>query len=362
MKLLKINFSSVSAFIRRERLYFLVLILSLSVFIFGRHSQMISEPITSPAVEELTQKSRDMEKSLQSFEGWIQAFEKNPQAVIASFLMLALFLVIFFAGLFILVLSAVMPRVDAWLRASVHAPNEFVWRPVILLRVLILSFAGIVASSLGFSYGSIVNPENENLFGLFHTLMIDFFVCFSIYAVLKAEGMSWAQFLGNAKVKIGEEIKRGITCYVITFPFFMVCLFLTVAISNWLHYEPPAHALVKIFIEEENRSMFVFQLALILAAFAAPIMEEIFFRGFCYRLFRDWWGVRGAMGISAAFFAGLHGSGFAFFPIFVLGLALAGLYEKRGSLTACWTFHILHNILFTSYFFSIKSLLGAFHG
>ena len=170
--------------------------------------------------------------------------------------------------------------------------------------------------------------------------------------------MRVSTFFENAFVSAWQEFKRGLMGYAAAFPLFVVTLLGVLGISALFHYEPPAHPLVNIFLEEEGRSQFVFQFALILAAIAAPIFEEIFFRGFCYRLFKGWWGVPVGMGMSAALFAGMHGSGFAFFPIFVLGLALAWLYEKRGNLTPCWTFHILHNILFTSYFFTAKSLIG----
>ena len=66
----------------------------------------------------------------------------------------------------------------------------------------------------------------------------------------------------------------------------------------------------------------------------------------------------GMAGLSAAFFASIHHSGFVFWPIFVLGIALAYLYEKRRSLIASITLHVVHNTLFIAYFFLVKQMLG----
>ncbi len=289
---------------------------------------------------------------------WILSLEINPGAVFACATFMLLFLGIIGGGILFLILAIFIPRVFDWFYAGLKNTVSFEWAPAVFFRVLILIFASVIIS--GFAIGNLwnVNARSENLIGLVHTLIIDLLACASVLAVLKQEGVGPAAFFGKSTQGFKEEIKRGLLGYIAAFPVFIMTLLLVMGVSEWLHYEPPAHPLVQIFLDEEARSPFVFRFALILAAFAAPIFEEIFFRGFCYRLFKGWWGVPAAMGMSAALFAGMHGSGFAFFPIFILGLALAWLYENRGCLTACWTFHILHNILFTGYFFSVKALMG----
>ncbi|HOW88594.1 MAG TPA: CPBP family intramembrane metalloprotease, partial [Candidatus Omnitrophota bacterium] len=64
------------------------------------------------------------------------------------------------------------------------------------------------------------------------------------------------------------------------------------------------------------------------------------------------------MTLSAAFFAGIHHSGFVFWPVFILGIALAYLYDKRNSLIAPIVLHITHNTLFIAYFFLIKQIIS----
>lgn len=75
----------------------------------------------------------------------------------------------------------------------------------------------------------------------------------------------------------------------------------------------------------------------------APVAEEIFFRGFLYGGLRARIGVIGAMLASTLFFTALHFSIDAFIPIFVLGLFLAWLYEKTGSLYPGIILHAANN-------------------
>ena len=80
-------------------------------------------------------------------------------------------------------------------------------------------------------------------------------------------------------------------------------------------------------------------------ALVGPAIEEVFFRGFTYTAFRNRWGVRWAIVGSAALFALLHMNLIAFIPIFILGVFLAYLYEKTGSLVPSMTVHMTHNFL-----------------
>jgi len=81
------------------------------------------------------------------------------------------------------------------------------------------------------------------------------------------------------------------------------------------------------------------------AAILAPVAEEIFFRGFLYGGLRPKFGALGAMLVSSIFFTALHFSIDAFIPILVLGLCLAWLYERTGSLYPGILLHFANNAL-----------------
>lgn len=75
----------------------------------------------------------------------------------------------------------------------------------------------------------------------------------------------------------------------------------------------------------------------------APLCEEPLFRGLLYQSVRARIGVFGGAVISAFFFAALHLDPGALLPLFALGLVLAVVFEKTGSLVPSMVTHGLWN-------------------
>jgi membrane protease YdiL (CAAX protease family) len=71
----------------------------------------------------------------------------------------------------------------------------------------------------------------------------------------------------------------------------------------------------------------------------APLVEEVFFRGFLFQGFRQRYGWVAAMLISSAIFALAHVDPVSFIPTFVLGSVLAYVYHRSNSV---WPGVILH--------------------
>jgi len=84
-------------------------------------------------------------------------------------------------------------------------------------------------------------------------------------------------------------------------------------------------------------------LALIFVLVGAPLFEEMLFRGFLFHALRRALGVWPSALLSAAIFTAIHGNLYATLPLFVLGVALALLYERNGSLLAPMAAHATFN-------------------
>ncbi|MCI0607566.1 MAG: CPBP family intramembrane metalloprotease [Anaerolineae bacterium] len=74
-------------------------------------------------------------------------------------------------------------------------------------------------------------------------------------------------------------------------------------------------------------------------AVLAPIVEEIFFRGFLFQGFRQRYGWVNSMLLSSAIFAAAHLDLVALIPTFILGCLLAYMYHRSNSV---WPGVILH--------------------
>lgn len=84
----------------------------------------------------------------------------------------------------------------------------------------------------------------------------------------------------------------------------------------------------------------------ILAVVAAPVAEEIFFRGFIFTGIGNRYGYGWGVVISALIFSLAHFvQPGAFLPIFLLGLLLAWLYIRTGSIWVCILTHSAYNSL-----------------
>lgn len=83
-------------------------------------------------------------------------------------------------------------------------------------------------------------------------------------------------------------------------------------------------------------------LMVFLAVGVAPFVEELFFRGYAYPVLKRHLGKR-ALWVSALLFASVHLYLINFLPIFLIGLLLARLYERTGTLAAPIVAHATAN-------------------
>lgn len=81
----------------------------------------------------------------------------------------------------------------------------------------------------------------------------------------------------------------------------------------------------------------------LVGAVVAPIVEEIFFRGFLFQGFRQKYGWMPAVFLSSAIFGAAHLDPVALIPTFVLGCVLAYMYHRSNSLWPGILFHAAIN-------------------
>jgi membrane protease YdiL (CAAX protease family) len=114
-----------------------------------------------------------------------------------------------------------------------------------------------------------------------------------------------------------------------------------IVIVGWLLEQiglPPEPATAERAIEIVNPVLVVLAVVIL-----APIAEEVFFRGVVFNAWLREGGRRYAYIGSAALFAIIHLSLVSLLPIFALGLALAWVYQRTGSLLAPIAMHATVN-------------------
>ena len=118
------------------------------------------------------------------------------------------------------------------------------------------------------------------------------------------------------------------------------------ALLSLLGVDTQGENIVELFAELDSPVWFF-----IVGAIFAPLVEEIFFRGFLFQGFRARYGWRTAMLLSAAVFAVAHLDLVVLIPTFILGCLLAYMFHRSNSI---WPGVILH------FFVNSFGLLGAY--
>ncbi len=349
-------------FFKREKKYavfFAVLCLIYGVLIFLRAKNPEIKSSEDSHVLAQFKKAEDRVQAKVKNMGSMEAYLKDQPRLA--------FWINIFSGVFVLALIAgvvidclLISRPEFRSRFQVErAPPEIDWKLSLIFKFFIWFFAVNVAVSLVLGLFQRFFDVNQNFFLLLHTTCAEFVSFFVIFWIVRRNGGTLKAVGFNLpEGSWFKEMKIGWGAYLAILPVFGMILLALLAITQFFKYEPPPHPLVPIFLEEGTRSQGIVIYSLVLASFFGPIFEEIFFRGFCYPILKKRFGVMAAMVVTSSFFAFIHDSTFAFWPIFILGMALNYVYEKRGSLLGSITLHVTHNLLFLTYFFLAKDIIS----
>jgi membrane protease YdiL (CAAX protease family) len=203
--------------------------------------------------------------------------------------------------------------------------------------LVFMVFAGLVIASFGV-------PENvaASLNPSVLAANIGFqFILAGMVAIMVVWRVSWATWLG-LRWQSWYWVFVIAPCSV----FFMWAVFGGLQYSGYLKWMESlgvetVQDTVKLL--QKSDDPVVLGLMAFAAVIAAPLCEEIVFRGYFYPVLKRFAGVWPAAICSAFVFAGAHGSLTALLPLFLFGGLLVFIYEKTGSLWAPISVHFCFN-------------------
>ncbi|MDD5439107.1 MAG: CPBP family intramembrane metalloprotease [Candidatus Omnitrophica bacterium] len=267
-----------------------------------------------------------------------------------------LLLAVFLGGILLdIMLIFKVKRNDALIiRTREHAAVRWGMADCVRFAIIFYSFAYIFMIAEGMMVHTFKRFDRDNLLLILNATVTDgmgiLFVLYYVTSIHKhridAIGLTAKNFFRN--------VYYGITGYVAIVPLLGLTLVITSIILQMVHMRPPVQPIVDLLMEEKKGAVLVY--SAVFAAVCGPIMEEIAFRGFMYNAFKKKWGVLwGIMGTSVLFSL-LHAHPVGFVPIMILGILLAYLYEKTGSLVPSMTVHIVHNLASLGMVFLMKGM------
>jgi membrane protease YdiL (CAAX protease family) len=220
------------------------------------------------------------------------------------------------------------------------------------LGVWLMGQAALLSVPAGQLYPGISDPDNrKSAVAVTADLLARVAAVPAMVAMIRLR-LQQPRRLGFTLAKTLPGLGRGVLGAVVVLPIMMLSLLALDALLTLLHHEQPyVHDLLKLLGSVSDVRLHVVLFLSILLA--APISEELFFRGCLQTLFgalleRNWprispAGARWtAVILTALLFASVHPLWSAA-PIFVLALCLGYAYERTGNLWTSIAIHALFN-------------------
>lgn len=162
------------------------------------------------------------------------------------------------------------------------------------------------------------------------------------FAVVKYRGS--LKDVGFTSFGFGRAVRLAVIWLVILRVVSIIYGIIASIVGTILRAKPPTELVTRIphLFGYGYRGLLV---AIVIGALAAPVVEELFFRGFLYPALRRRLGVAGGIVVSAVIFGLFHANAWLLFPTTAIGMILAYLYEREGSLGPSIMLHSLNNLI-----------------
>lgn len=343
-------------FIRRERLYIILLIfvilIHLSFLLFDQFLKDIG-------LDKLFQKSIFEEEEIIPAEKIKEAIQSNPILYLAFTFLFSVFIFFVIAGLICDIVYLYLSQRDRSPISKTQLIEPARWDFWDICKVVIIFLFAQRVMWLADIFLFAIVPhlqDKENLRLMLSATLTDVTAILALlYFVLK-EKQENITSLGLTIKRFFANIRYGIFAYIGLIPILAMVMYLTTVMFKMFNI-PIEPQPVLVILKEENHIPSLIYMGIFTSLFG-PFLEEIFFRGFAYGVFKKRWGTLWGIFISAIFFAYIHANLASFFPIFCLGILLTYLYEITGSLIPSITVHILHNSMSLLFLLFIKFIIG----
>lgn len=143
------------------------------------------------------------------------------------------------------------------------------------------------------------------------------------------------------KIRFGFLLKTVILCYL----FYLFVSLVIMSLLSYTGLELPGYEKQESYLPLFGVDTVGLIVGILMATLVAPFFEELFFRGFVYRIFTKTWPIWLGSVLTAILFAFIHFQFQSILPLFILGLVLNYSYQKTGSLWTAVAFHSLNNAI-----------------
>ncbi len=222
-----------------------------------------------------------------------------------------------------------------------HLETRFEFRD--FLKVFALALACFVFFMAIFQFvpsaGDILAGFHPAIAFLFQYLLQFVILFFPLWFFVVDKYSASLRDFGFKKVPVWTLVKTVIFCYLL----YLLVSFLIINLLSYTGFELPGFQDQQSYLPFFGYDALGLTTAFLIIAILAPFLEELFFRGFIYRIFIKTWPVWLGSILSALLFGLIHFQLQTIIPLFILGLILNFAYQKTGSVWTSMAFHSFNN-------------------
>jgi membrane protease YdiL (CAAX protease family) len=217
---------------------------------------------------------------------------------------------------------------------------------VVVASTLLAALAGNVIAAVYLIPASVSRPSpgtSGELDGLLSpvgiavsALALDLALLAVVYLrIVRPGAITWAR-MGLQRENLAGRLFMGV-------PLGLLLLAVSAGLGALLETLGIRQTQPEVFASVRGASVPEFALVFLAGAVVAPIVEEVYFRGFVFRGYLEQKGVLRAFAYSAGLFALVHLNLPALLPILAMGLLLALVYYRSGSIVPGIVAHSINN-------------------
>ncbi len=204
----------------------------------------------------------------------------------------------------------------------------------------------------------LVTIFGQNTVLLSLSLFVNLLTCLYVFYIIRTGYGIPVTSLGLTTRNWKSDIRFGLKYYLCVLPVIIIAGFVVDFISRMFGIVPERQKIINNILNEDSQGVLAFMI--FFGMLAAPVVEEFLFRGFLQPAARDAFGRLKAVLFSGFLFALVHLNAHVFLQIFILGLLLAYLFEKTGSLIAPITVHVCHNTATLAFLISSRHFMESY--
>jgi len=211
--------------------------------------------------------------------------------------------------------------------------------------ILLIGLAALTLYSLGTILNSLTTTQQEKFcLTVISNLLLELTVASLIlkYITLSKLGFS---------PKI-EYFKKSLFIYLSIIPLLFILSLINIFIIKKTNINFSVNPAITLFFELKDK--FIFLILLLEVVVFGPVAEELFFRGFIYKVLRKKFSPNISTLITSIFFSLTHHTPQNILPLFLLSATFCFLYEKTQDISVPIFLHSLHNFSTSIFLLVIK--------